>query len=83
MKIIAIRDRAVDAFGRPIFTRTANEGIRSFIDEINNPESPMNAHPEDYDLYILGDYDEDTGQIIPEQRPEMIAVGKNSIKTER
>lgn len=78
MKIVTIRDRAVDAYGQPIFVQALGQAMRSFSDEINSKESTLNKHPDDYDLYHIGDYDQDTGLITPKQ-PEMIAVGKNLI----
>lgn len=78
--VYAVRDRAVDAFGQPIFVRHAGEALRSFQDEVNNPQSPMNAHPDDYDLYHLGEYDDDLGVINSLERPIMLATGKSMIK---
>lgn len=77
--IFAVRDRAIDAFNQPIFVRAQGEALRSFIDEVNNPQSPMNAHPEDYDLYLLGAYDEDTGELVPE-KPKQIMIGKDALR---
>lgn len=79
-KIVAIRDRAVDAFGQPIFVVALGQGIRSFMDEMNNKESSLAAHPEDYDLYHIGEFDEDTGLLIACTPPKMIAVGKDMAK---
>lgn len=77
--ITAVRDRAIDAFGIPIFVLAQGEALRSFMDEINRPGSPFNAHPDDYDLYLIGAYDETTGEVIPET-PRMICVGKEVYK---
>lgn len=63
--IVAVKDRAIDAFGQPFFVHATGQAVRSFIDEVNNRESPFNAHPEDYDLYEIGSYNEDTGEILP------------------
>lgn len=82
MKIIAVRDRAIDAYGIPFFTRSIGEAIRSFTDEANNNQSAINAHPEDYDLYCFGDYDQDTGEFKIDQKPHQIAIGKDQIKKE-
>lgn len=80
LKIVAIRDRALDAYGRPIFVHTVGQAIRSFQDEINRAEAnnEMNKHPDDYDLYLLGDYDDSTGKITNvTDGPQQIAIGKN------
>lgn len=64
MKLLAVRDKAIEAFGVPFTVVHIGQGNRSFVDEINNPESQMGRHPEHYDLYHIADYDEQTGEII-------------------
>lgn len=76
MKILAVRDRAINAFGTPIFTRTVSAGIRAFAEEAQRKESEICKHPEDYDLYELGEYNDDTGAITP-CAPRMVAIGKD------
>lgn len=77
MKVCAVRDRAVDSFGQPIFVRAIGEAMRSFMDELNREGSPMGAHPEDYDLYHIGDFDDQTGLLIACTPVKMLAVGKD------
>lgn len=60
--MVAVRDSAVDAFMRPFFVPTTGFAVRSFQDEVKNPESPMAKHPGDFALYELGTFDEDTGR---------------------
>ena len=82
IKILAVHDRALDAYMRPMFVPTIGAGIRAFQDEVNNPESPMNKHPDDYDLFNLGDWDDNTGQFSQQPKPINIAVGKQLITKE-
>lgn len=77
MKIVAVRDRAIDSFGTPFFVHTTGQAMRSFTDEMNREDSVMGAHPEDYDLYEIGEYFESTGEILPTQPPRMVAIGKD------
>lgn len=79
LKIVAVRDRAVDAFMRPFTVQSTGQAIRSFGDEINraSQDNPMHAHPDDYDLYELAEYDENTGAITQTpDHPKQIAIGK-------
>lgn len=80
-KVVAIRDRAIDAFGQPVFVANTGGAIRSFGDEIRKPSTPerpnaLHDHPDDYDLYLIGTYDDATGELFS-MRPEQIAVGKD------
>jgi len=65
LTIVAVKDRAVDAYNRPFYVPTIGAAIRSFTDEVNRNESEMNAHPEDYDLYDMGTFDDQTGTFLP------------------
>jgi len=75
-QICAVHDRALDAFGQPFFVPAIGAAIRSFQDEINNAQGDMHKHPEDYDLYQLGVYEDTTGKIIPLDEPKQLAIGK-------
>lgn len=76
--VVSVRDRAADTFGRPFFVAALGAAIRAFSDEVNR-ESADNAifhHPEDFDLYEVGSFDDDTGDLVAVQ-PRMVAVGKD------
>ena len=73
MKMYAIYDRAIEAFGQPIFVKAQGQAIRSFMDECKNPESQFNKHPEDYELYYIGEFDETKGSITNNMNMERVA----------
>lgn len=79
-EICAIRDRAVDAFLRPFFATHLGGAKRSFRDEVNRaaPDNAMHAHPEDYDLYHLGSFDDNTG-LFESHTPRQIEIGKDCV----
>lgn len=78
MKVFSVRDRAADVFGRPFFVPTTGQAVRAFTDTINSKEdSEMVRHPDDFDLYHLADFDDETGQFECLSQPKQIAVGKN------
>lgn len=56
--ICAVRDAAADCFHRPIFVPTVAVAVRSFGDECKNKESALNVHPEHYELFELGCFDD-------------------------
>lgn len=75
--IVAIFDVRVEAYGRPAFVRSIGEAMRSFQDEVNNKESVVCAHPEDYRLFHLGVYDDSVGRFENLEAPLLIADGAN------
>lgn len=65
MKIYAIKDNKL-GFDM-VFTMSNNmAAIRAFGDWCGNEQSLYNKHPEDYDMYCVGDMDENSGAITPE-----------------
>lgn len=81
LKIVAVRDRAADCFGMPNFVASIGGAIRSFADEINRKadNNPLSMHPEDFDLYELGEYDDASGS-FETIKPRQIAIGKDLIR---
>lgn len=66
MKIYGIFDRAIQAFAAmPFFQPTNAAAIRVMKDELNRQGSQLAAHPEDFELLHLGDFNEETGEIKP------------------
>ena len=81
--IYSVRDRAIDTYGRPVFFAAVGAAVRAFQDEVNraNPDNTMHTHPEDYDLYEIGTFDDQTGIITPHQQPRQVAIGKQMTKS--
>lgn len=76
--VIAVRDRAADVFGVPNFVVNIGAAIRGFSDEINRDveNNMFFKHPDDFDLYKLGEYNDATG-LFDCGVPQQIAVGKD------
>lgn len=79
--IVAVRDRASDSFARPFTCRGLGEAIRDFTGEVNRADAnnPLYMYSEDYDLYKIGTFNDNTGE-IESIRPEQIAIGKDCKK---
>lgn len=62
--VVAVRDAAVHAFNRPFFVPTIGVAVRSFADEVNRKadDNQMFRHPEDFELWSLGVFDDETGE---------------------
>lgn len=75
--IFAVRDRATDQFGTPMFMVSSGQCIRSFTDQINAAEkdNPLFQHPDDFDLFALGSFDTQSG-LFDTGVPEQICLGK-------
>lgn len=63
--IYAIRDNQVEAFSQPFYSPTHGSALRAFSDHVNEKGTPANKHPSDYDLFHLGEFDDQVGTIKP------------------
>lgn len=62
MYVCSIYDQAAKAFSRPMFVAQVGMAIRAFQDEVNNVKSPMHAHPDQYVLFEIGTFDDNSGK---------------------
>lgn len=81
--IVSVKDTAAQAFGRPIFVPSTAVAVRSFRDEINRKDSTedMAKHPEDFELYELGSFDDSNGDIAVIE-PRLVARAKDLRESE-
>lgn len=66
LQIIATRDIVANVYSIPMFVPTIGGAVRAFSDECSR-EDPKNAlwqHPEDYELWHLGEWDDNAGTIL-------------------
>lgn len=82
-KIVIVRDIKANVYGNPMFVNSLGGAIRSFGDEIAKEDgNPFALHPEDYELYYFGDFDEVEGE-FKIKKPEQLALGSNFKKVGR
>ncbi len=60
----SIYDVKVEAYGPPFYARTFGEAERFFRDILADPNSVQGKHPEDYQLFRVGEFDQGTGQLL-------------------
>jgi len=73
-QVFSVYDSKVEAFLRPWFVETKGAAIRAFADSIKDTNVPMAAHPEDYTLFHMGEFDNKTGLINSFKTPVSIGL---------
>nr|QJB20664.1 MAG: nonstructural protein [Microvirus sp.] len=63
LKIYTLRDAKAEVYHSPFFQKTHGEAERTFNKLVHDEKSMISQYPEDYDLYYLGEYDDQTGTI--------------------
>lgn len=52
----------------PYFAVNESLGLRVLKDIVDNQESIVARHPDDFSLYLVGTYNETSGEILPVER---------------
>lgn len=72
LKIFSIRDAKAECFNQPFFQKTHGEAERNFTQLVKDQKSMIAQFPEDYDLYYLGTYDDQTGLVKVLDTPQHV-----------
>lgn len=76
LKIFTVHDSKVGAYLQPFFMRSRGEAIRAFITVVNDRQSQFYSHPEDYTLFEVGTYDDQTGRVEAHHVLEPLGLAK-------
>lgn len=64
--VYAVYDSAIKSFMAPFFMQTDGQAIRAFSDTVNAvPPTLVSKHPEQFTLYNLGTFDDESGELTP------------------
>jgi len=68
--VCAVFDSAINSYGQPFFVPHVGSALRSFVDEVNRkaPDNQLSGHPEDFALFHLADFDDETGKFSETDR---------------
>lgn len=63
LHIYTVYDSKADAYLKPFFSQSNGAAIRSLTDTVNSGDNNnmITSHPEDYSLFLIGEWDESTG----------------------
>lgn len=77
LKVFTILDVKGEAYSRPFFDQATGSAVRSFIDEVNstNANSAVAAHPEDYTLFEIAEFDQVSAQLTVYEAKKSLGCG--------
>lgn len=61
----SVYDSKTMVFQTPWFMLSRGAALRGFADLVNDERSSVNKHPEDYSLFEIGKWKDDTGEFVP------------------
>lgn len=80
-QVCTIRDAQLSTYSPPFYTKTKGEARRSFRDAVNNtdPNNMLKKHPEDFSLWAVGLWDDETG-FFEKNEPELMEQAKTIVE---
>jgi hypothetical protein len=80
--VVSVRDRAAEVFNRPFYVPHRGVAVREFTDEVNRvaPDNALNKHADDFDLYLLGVFDDSNAVFVAEPDAVVLVRGKDVLK---
>jgi hypothetical protein len=79
LKMYSVRDQKAEIFNTPFYKKTHGEAERDFKTLVNDPKSVVAQYPEDYDLWYLGEYCDQTGSFKTLDTPQHVTKAVNVI----
>ncbi|WNK13072.1 MAG: nonstructural protein [Microvirus sp.] len=80
MYIYTVRDAKGQLYGRPFYCHNIGHAIRGFSDQVNDPADGQNdlfKHTEDFELFELGTFDDNTALIETFPQPKPVCTGSS------
>lgn len=77
MIIFSIYDIKAQVYSLPVFEVNRATFMRSFGVACNEPGSPFNSYPDDYQVFEIGEWDSDTGSILPRSKFDFVGVARD------
>lgn len=74
LNVYAIRDNKTEAYMSPFFLQNDNVMKRALIGAKDDPNSMLAKHPEDYGVYSLGTYEQNSGVLDSHEPIHVINV---------
>lgn len=82
LKVFAVLDMKMKCFMQPFTSVNAGVASRMFQDSIT-PEGVIGKHPEDFALYELGEFDEETGYLVSHKTPVSLGLAVQFMEVKR
>lgn len=64
-KVYSVFDSKAAVYGTPFFMPNDAMAVRAFTDLVNGPENMISTHPEDFSLFVVGDFDDQLAKLAP------------------
>jgi hypothetical protein len=63
LKMYVVHDSKAGLYNKPFYEVNNAVAMRGFEDAVRSGETNLSRYPQDYDLYLVGEFNEDTAEI--------------------
>lgn len=81
--VASVFDTKVGVYFQPFFARSRAEAIRSFSDAVSQSDHVFGKHPEDFTLFCLAEWDEESGQFETLPAPSCLGTALELVAVEQ
>lgn len=74
LQVCSVFDSSIDAFLPPFFVAHRNLAIRAFSEAARNPEHDFYKHSHSFTLYLIGEFDDCTGNFTSRNRELLVSA---------
>jgi len=76
LQMFTVYDSKAEAYLSPFFFPSRGQAVRAFGDMSNDQNHSFNKHPEDYTLFCLGTFEDETGtmHLLPTKESLGLAI---------
>lgn len=78
-KVYALFDVKAAVYGTPFFMQNDQMALRSFSDLVNEPGTMVQKHPEDFNLFGVGQFDDGLG-VLEGMTPWIVATAASCVR---
>lgn len=65
VKMYSLLDGKGKVYSKPFYANNDGEALRSFAEAVNNKDLVCGKYPEDFSLFRVGEWDDNTGMLSP------------------
>jgi len=81
VRMFAVYDSKALAFLQPFFSNSNGSAICAFEDAVHEVKTPIGAHPGDYQLYELGGFNDEDGNITVLRPNKLLCNGLDFVSS--
>jgi len=74
MKMFTVYDSKAEAYMLPFFAKSTGEALRTFSDTCQDKSHIFAKHPEDFTLFELGTWDEQTSNFVVYESKKSLGI---------